>query len=110
MILGDQCIAQESSPREFPAVERKPKELREARLTRTVEAGDPTSGKLWPALLVELATHRRKQTDELLVDPVLRGPRIVRGVAAGHDVLLDLALELVRFLSLKVDDRRNRPG
>lgn len=94
------------------SVQGEAQELGEARLARSVEAGDPGGRKLGAPGLVALARHRLQQVDKLLVNArahPLR-PGIGVGVATGDDVLSDFVGELLRALLMKINHRRNVAG
>lgn len=110
VILGEQRLGERLPAGEFPAVEREPQELREARLAGAVKAGDPARGQLRSPGLLELAVHRGQEANELLVDPPLCRARVAGRVAARDDVFLYLALQLGRLLLVKIHDRRDGAG
>ena len=110
VILSEERLDERLASGQLASVEREAEELGEARLAGSVEARDPARWQRRPTGLFELAAHVRQEAHELLVDPLVGGARVGRGVAAGDDVLLDLAAELRRLLLMEVHDRRDGAG
>jgi hypothetical protein len=106
-------LGQRATAGQLDAVEGQAQELGEARLARAVEARDPRRRlELEAVRLGQLAADAGEQADVLLVDAAGHAlvMRVVRGEAAGDDVLVDLGGQLGRGLLVEVDDRRDVAG